>query len=221
MLLKNSKPYRLNPFEILPSDRYFIVGQTGTGKSEYSKRLISQVRSRLLIIDPKHLFKPLQAHKVTDNLERIPSISRRNVVVYRPPVDVLDDMRELDRVFKWVYLWGDCTLYIDELALVVKNSVTYPAYLKALYMQGREKRIAVISSTQRPANVPRFCVSESTVFAKFFLNLRDDQERMSEQMGSAVLEPKAFPKEKLHSGKHTFFYFRNGMNAPLEYEYSL
>lgn len=157
--------------------RGIIVGQSGSGKSVLARSLIYHI-DKLIIIDPKRMFKPLPGMKVFNCPKKLKR-SRSTFAMYRPSPALLDDMDSYNEVYKYAYELGNITVYTDEIVGVITET-KYPKYLKICYQMGREKSVRMLTSTQRPAWIPLFIVSECTSFYTFRLVMARDIKRMQE-----------------------------------------
>lgn len=174
-------------------ERGAIIGRTGTGKSVLAQSLIPG-EGRLAIIDPKRMFNyPVDIfHSYKDILKRKPKR-----FMYRPNEQEFDNIEAYDSVYKYIFDCGKFFVYTDEIVSVIDNS-TPPRYLRLLYQLGREKRISILSTFQRPKSVPLFLMSESNKFYPFRLTLTDDIKRVKQFVPGYT--------GKL-SDDHTFMYF--------------
>jgi len=172
--------------EIDSSERMIAVGKTGSGKTFLMKYLTRGLK-RLIVLDPKSMIDPIKWH-----LDWVSTGGLRDLQKGK-------DARLLVRTYdtsEWnTYLqaaWEatNTVVYIDELyALVEFGRIAPPRILSQLYTQGRERKVGVWGSTQRPSWVPLFTMSESDWFFAFRTQLQDDRKRLSELMGPEVLEP--------------------------------
>lgn len=196
-----------SPVSIPNNGRGFIAGQTGTGKSLLSRTLI-RPHKNVIVIDPKGEFEPFGEYAIVYKAKELAKAAKNpdRAVVYRP-IPEEDNVDSYDRVLEWVYRRRNTFLYIDELNSVIGSSyASYPLFLRAICMQGRSMNVGCLMVSQRPSNIPLFCLSESEQQWKFFLKLRKDQIRMAEFMGNSVIEPESFPVDTVHSNFHSFYY---------------
>ena len=178
------------------TQRGLITGQTGSGKTTLSRILVSGMRN-LVVLDPKGEFQPGRQHRICRSPK---DLSRRtdNCIVYRPAPEYLNVV-DWDKVCKWIYQRGNTFVYIDEISLIAESAMQSPAYLRALYQQGRGLGIGILGATQRPYNIPLYCISECSKFWKFFLLMSKDRGRMAEYMGEEV--------DVEHSNRYSFFFY--------------
>jgi energy-coupling factor transporter ATP-binding protein EcfA2 len=186
-----------NILKIGRSERGLLTGQTGSGKSTLAKYLIRAIPN-LLIIDPKHEFDPGREHRIVTDLDKL-SGRRDDCLLYRPSAIEMEP-ESYDRLFAWVYKRRSTFVYIDELTAVTRSPLSYPIWLRALYVQGRSLGIGILAATQRPTMIPLYCMSEAKKFWSFYLLLAADRRRMAEWMGDIVEEP---------PGENYGFYYKN------------
>ncbi len=198
-----------DPLKIGRSQRGLLTGQTGSGKSTLARYLILP-QPHLLIVDPKREYKIDRPHKIYDNLEKL-SRSRDDCIIYRPKPEEMEPER-YDRLFKWIFERRNTFVYIDELTAVTKSALSYPMWLRAIYVQGRSLGIGILAATQRPTMIPLFCLSEAQSFWSFYLLLQADRRRMAEWMGEIV---EGEPSQKYG------FYYKNTSSRDKTREYVL
>lgn len=158
------------------TDRVTVIGQTGSGKSQFSLWLLSRAsfdKQPFIVIDSKldELIGAVSRIKEIGLGDKLPKEPGLYVVRPRPgDEDAVDD---------WLWkVWSAerIGLYIDEGYSIPKNSKGFQAVL----VQGRSKRIPLIACTQRPSQISRFLFSEAQYYAVFRLNDRRDQKIVQE-----------------------------------------
>jgi hypothetical protein len=197
-----------NPLVRKTETHAVLVGQTGTGKSTLARMLFDRKR-RSIIIDPKGDMKLPPALRISGRFAKGNTLvathpdqasnlirKRKENILYRPSGEFLEPFL-FDDIFRACYNAKNCDVYIDELSMVTKSANSYPAWLRALYQQGRSRGIRVFGATQRPATVPVFCFSEAGQLYCFRLTMTPDKRRIREWMGDGVGET---------NDKHSFYY---------------
>lgn len=191
-------------------ERALTVGQTGSGKTTFQIWLLQRTQNSPIVIydtkdEPK--FLDLPNHRVATTLREANDAVddvETDYVVFRPPVDILADPSSLDALLRFHYEhWRGVDAYIDELYSFHTGGNAGPG-LVALYTRGRSRGISTFSSTQRPAFISRFSMSEAQVFFVFRLNDLKDRKRISEASGMPLLE---------NPPQHHFYIFRAGEDA--------
>ena len=171
--------------QIKSNDRVTLVGQTGSGKTYLAKRLIAPLR-RVLVLDAKDELDDWNtlefSHKTMRMIERAGEFRLR----FTPAPG---EQWRYEELFERAYYAGNVTVYIDELTDVVPHGTRPGVYLASLYQRGRALGIGVYASTQRPAWVPLFTLSEAQWLIVFRLRLEIDRKRMASIMGEQVLQP--------------------------------
>lgn len=190
---------------IKPSERVFIAGRTGTGKTYLAKYLLKDA-NRLVVFDGKGTLKDWNTKDWNDQTKRELQKGNDTRIRVRVPIgtpkQIID---ELDETFKQIYLAENCIVYLDEI-FSIASAFTIPPYLIALYTRGRELDLGVWTATQRPSNIPLFAMSEADWYIMFRLQMATDIEKMSKQMGAKVLKRKPV--------KHDFWVYNNSWNEP-------
>lgn len=160
------------------ADRISIYGRTGSGKTvaavyHLSKRdftretwvALNHKNSRLLNEIPG-------AHFLA--LHETPPPGRPGLYVYNPIPEKDDDA--VTALLWRIHQRGGIGVYIDEGYMISSRD---PALI-ALYTQGRELGIPMITLSQRPTRICRFGVSEADFHQVFHLVDRLDRKRLSE-----------------------------------------
>jgi hypothetical protein len=162
-----------------PSDttRTAIIGRTGSGKTQAGSWLLSHMPFHTMpwvIVDYKgdSLFRRIPYVRPID-LETVPTEPGLYILQPRP-----DEEKAVEQWLWKVWQRGRIGLFFDELTLV--PDPPKGGALRAIYTQGRSKRIPTISVTQRPRWVSRFLFSEADHFQVFHLNTKDDNRAVEE-----------------------------------------
>lgn len=172
--------------EIDGSQRTFITGKTGSGKTHLAKRILRSF-PRLVVLDSKGTLKPW-------GLEEYDRESRRRLakgedVRMRVPLEPgVDPEKFWDGVLAEAYEAGNVMIYLDEAGQVAGGSKPSP-WVATVWQRGREYGVGAIAVTQRPVWVPRLFISEADHVFQFRLQLEDDRVYMSKMLGPQVADP--------------------------------
>ena len=160
-----------------------ILGTTGSGKSTLGAWIVSKSPFHLrphFVIDFKYeeIFARLNRAREIGTHETLPNAP--GLYILRPRPDQLDEVED------WLRrLWehGTAGLYIDEGYLMPDR-----AWFKNLLAQGRALGISVVTTSQRPVDIPRSVFTEATHVAVFRLNDKKDMQRVAEFTPPGMLE---------------------------------
>lgn len=167
-------------------ERALIVGATGSGKSAFARHVLEHVEtSPIIIYDTKieDKFVTLPGSIIVTNnnaLEEALDNEKIDYIIYRPPIDVVNDPMMLDDLLLKHYNdYHETVAYIDEIFQFHKGSRHGPG-LMSLLTRGRSRGISTIMSSQRPSFLSRFCVTESQHFFVFRLIDYKDKQRLGD-----------------------------------------
>jgi energy-coupling factor transporter ATP-binding protein EcfA2 len=193
--------------KIEQNSRVLLVGKTGSGKTYLAVQMLKKI-NRLVIFDTKGNLSGKFAAKPW-NVKNVRKFARgANMrLIIGPAIGTPNEQMAIyDGIFKELYDIGNLTIYIDEIYGIVPPNKTIPPWLSAVYTRGRELKIGVWASSQRPSWIPMFLMSESEWFFIFKLQLDDDRKRMAGIVGKGVL----FPVQD----EHGFFVYNTLWDEP-------
>lgn len=189
--------------EIKRHQRAIVVGRTGSGKTTFSKSVITQFPF-VVAMDPKGRFN-LPWGRIAQSPDQLYRMEPRpfEPQIYRPERRYYRDQEAWNSVFDLVYRRQNTTLYVDEVEGVIDAPRVPDAYEDCI-SRGRELNIRVISCNQRPTLIPLRLLTEADHYVMYRLQWEDDVKRMATLMGKEVLEPLPLTEE------HAFYYYRVG-----------
>jgi len=182
-------------FNIKSSERVFICGKTGSGKTTLAKYLLFPAK-HLIVIDGKDSQDLREEWNLTDyrkgDLDKI-----KTGKDFR--IRLVNNMEDIITVLNVAYEYGYCLIYIDEVTATIPPQTKPAPIFNDIWTRGRSRKIGGWSNTQRPTQIPLFFLSEAEHDFVFRMNLENDRKRMADIIGKKVLEP---PKDK-----YGFFYY--------------
>lgn len=165
------------------TQRTFVVGRTGTGKTQAGVWLLSTKNYNAfpwVIYDTKGdaLLQSIARLPEAKNIKFNDHIGKHGLYFLHPlPHEMKSDDNE---AFLWrLHKRGNVGIFIDEGYMFDKFSDA----LTALYTQGRSKHIPMITLSQKPRYLTQFAFSEADFFQIFQLNDINDRKRVTEFTG--------------------------------------
>lgn len=197
-------------------DHWAIIGSTGTGKTVFTRELVSQYAYAgggyipIYVLDTKgqidapeksdfkEFFRPGIGKRHTGN-KVPPPIAPKGKDFFQVWTPLYDDFDMYDEYFKGIYqMKQPAVILVDELSSVSKNRGGVTRYHNILHRQGRGLGISVINNTQAPAYVGETVLREIMHIVKFRVNKPEDNKKLSGYMSRDV--------EKEPSDPYGFWY---------------
>lgn len=163
-------------------DRLMVLGRTGTGKTVAGAWHLSGWN----FDDFPWLIWDTKGDSFLKELSRIPAIKqitfadnpgKKGLYIIRPLPHELDS-DECENFLWRMHKRKRIGMWFDEGYMMNKFSKA----LNALYTQGRDLQIPLITLSQKPKYLSQFALSESDFFQVFQLNDKKDRQRVNEFM---------------------------------------
>lgn len=158
-----------------PSERWLILGKTGSGKTVFAKHLLRDVAKLypVVIVDPNELWlgkgKGRHTHEWATRKE-FGTIDKPHLVeTFNPKWRVQciqpdeDDMDKLEKLCYAVLKKEDMFIYFDETEGIA-TATHVPKFIRVLWKRGRAHHIGAWASTQVPKGIPRIFKSQAEHF---------------------------------------------------------
>lgn len=176
-----------------PGERVTFVGQTGSGKTRAAQELL-RYRPFVVIHDSKGTIN-WPGYKLVRTLAKLKNLDPKKFpkLIYRPEPEELANDELTDSFFDWVYRRKNTALYIDEVYSIAQGN-TIPRGLLACLTRGREKRVEVWASTQRPIRIPQEFLSEAENVFAFKLKMPQDRDKVNATTGIDADAIQSLPK---------------------------
>jgi len=172
--------------QIRYSDRIFVSGITGSGKSELVNRLTLAAPAPRLIIDPKNEALTAVPGAVTFNdVSKATNPAGQNwreaATARYVPRDPLDG-DEYDELYRWVMRSGPRYVACHEVGFVMPARGA-PRGPRLLLTQGRARQIGHVGAHTRPREVDSNMIAQSRHLFVFHTPQRPDRRHLAESMG--------------------------------------
>lgn len=194
-------------FIIKANDRVLLAGKTGSGKTWLAEHLLNRVE-RLVVIDSKGSLGHWRLDEPGDRDWRAFEQGEPGRYRILPPISDNPQVY-YEALFEKLYGIGNLIVYMDEAYAVTPQGARPGKWLSALYTRGRELGIGTWSSTQRPAWIPGFLISEADVLIVFRLQLPEDRKKLAavggESMLTRVPDPHGFYLYRLEDEEPTYY----------------
>lgn len=189
--------------------RIVVLGRTRCGKTVLSKRL-QQSYPRIVIVDVVHDYKPDgQTHFYSDFKQFGEFLVKAQYhekfkVVFQFSIHDQNMQQTADEIFALLYEVGNILVVVDECQFFSGCH-----YMKQLVLVGARKNIAMLTITQRPANLSKDLVSMASDIFIGQLFETNDIKYLKEIINSEDLD------KVTRIQKGYFLHFKAGENAEI------
>lgn len=196
------------------SERVIALGKSGSGKTTILRGLLGRVANGVIIDTKKNEEEYWRKVKGAKFTKTEPHKLGSGLWVWAPPDAWLDDREWINRSFIELYRQkGARVIYVDEFGDVAPSANRYPPALKTLAMRGRSAKKGLWGTTQRPADVPLFLLSEANHYFVCHTSIPQDQKRIDRLVENPVHYAALAPVNQNKSDplNYKFFYKASGM----------
>lgn len=191
-----------------PGQHVSLVGPTGTGKTTLMVGILP-MRKYVLALDPKG------GDSTLSSLEKLgfqrspwpPERSTRKQIEEGHPARLIvgsqikgvEDLpklrKQIGMALKDAFNEQGWTVYLDELQIVAdRRLMNLSASVERNLIAARDRKVSMVMSFQRPANVPRSAAEMSTWFIVLYTRDRDTVDRLAEMAGRLTAEMRGMVK---------------------------
>lgn len=194
------------------SERAFVCGRTGTGKSYLARRWVRAWRAGIAVDHKYNGIPPVEmpGWEVVQGFGlalRAWGPAHPRLIVRPLPADLPDRYEQLALR---VLAAGWTGWYDDEVMSVAPIGRLNPG-LERLYGEGRARSCPVVVATQRPIGVHNKLLSEADHIVTFALQLEGDRKKLASFAGEELMDPRRLDQ------RHSFAHFRAGAGALVFY----
>lgn len=182
-----------------------IFGQRGSGKSDMG-RAISSLYPRLVVIDILREWKACDADFITDEFDKATKFLEEKIgekkfrLVFQFDIDTKSEeqLSVFNAFLRTLYMRGECTgenvcLLIEEVQFF-STSGSAEEWLFKLATVGRHANLAMIMSSQRPAQVAKVLVSQAQNRLIGQLAEKNDIEYLRKTVGDVAEQAATLPQ---------------------------
>lgn len=185
-----------------PGEHVALVGPTGTGKTTLAVGILP-LRKYVLAMDPKggdSTLKVLGRHGFRRS-GWPPSRADRKAISQGQPVRLIvgpvvreqDDLPKQRQAFAaaldGAFDEGGWTVYVDELQLMAdRRLMGFAGKIERNLIAARDRGVSMVTSFQRPANVPRSASDQASWLAVWYTRDTDVVNRLAEMVGRPKAE---------------------------------
>lgn len=165
-----------------PTDKIFILGRSGCGKSFLGKSIQDQF-DRLVVIDSLYEYSGSDFDFVVDSYQSFLNAlvhlekEKNFKILFRFNLAMGNSEREIlfDRACECIYQLGDVCLVIEEVHLY-SSPQFLPHWFKNIALMGRHQNIGLICTSQRAGETNKTLLSMSTyVYCGQIIDLNDQK----------------------------------------------
>lgn len=151
----------LSEFVFSATDVITIVGQRGSGKTTLS-RLIQRAFPRLIVFDRMQEYDSSSFDFTANTFAEFARAIRdnHNRILYRFDIEKRSHDLELDEALRILHYEGNRAIVIEE-CWNYANARYLPHWYREILFTGRHRNLALISTSQRPAEVNKAMFSEA------------------------------------------------------------
>lgn len=157
------------PIPWIPGEHITAIGDTGTGKTYLVNKIIAQ-RKYVVFFRTKADKTKIDGFHMARKASAMDNVYQTRILL-QPEYSY--QMREGYEMLERAWVQGGWTIVIDELWYVERLKLG--SLVERLLTQGRSIGISVVIGIQRPAQISRFVISQSTHLFTFRVEGRDLQ----------------------------------------------
>lgn len=160
-----------------PSERWLLLGKTGSGKSEFAKYMLRMVSQKMpvVIIDPNETwlgkFPQWETRRKNPGTIDKPHLVEKfnpklHVQCFQPDVDGSEPDERLAALCYAILHAENRFVYFDETEGIA-TATAVPRYIRRIWKTGRAHNIGAWAATQAPAGIPKIFKSQAEKLISF------------------------------------------------------
>ena len=191
-----------------PEDIVTIWGRRGCGKTSISRSVQKHPAfPRRVIFDLLHEYKARKGRHIVEGFDALARVLAATLsedcfeIVVHFDIENDSHSEDLDRMLRLLYYRGSVCIVLEEVHNFASLNFC-PNWLRKIVTMGRHRKIGMITTSQRPAEVHPLIRSQAHHFICGALDEPNDRKYLEKKLGEAA--------EKLESIKPTYFIWKNG-----------
>lgn len=174
-----------NNFHFSDTDKIGILGRSGTGKSYLAQKIL-EIYPRKIIFDSLYEYSNFGDifHNFNDFSENIIKNKNSNnfSTIIQFDIESANNSDEFEEMLRISYYRGNCCVFIDEIQNF--STVHYLSYwLRQMILTGRHRKICFIYTTQRPGELHKTILSQTSKIFCGNLHSNNDIKTMANYLG--------------------------------------
>jgi len=162
-------------------DFIIVAGNQGCGKSVWAK-LYSHAIKRLIVFDPLASYSTVEFSLIENWLE---DVANNRLNGFRYGSSFPDDLSSMAYA---AFAAGQCTLLIEECALIFRRGEELHEWAKPLIFMGRHQNVNIVMISQRASKIPIDIRSQASRIISFRQTEPNDVNAITERIGESVYD---------------------------------
>lgn len=206
-MAKSSPPRSTQRVRLIPGERWFIAGKTGSGKSVYTRRILRAYSARgwpVLIVDPGRKWVETTGADAWAERPELSTIDKPYpnrtghfleacpVQLYEPELPGWKDA-VLEGIFAEVMARGNVVVACDDV-WAIADSFHSLYSMRRIWTEGRKVKVTALAISQKMVGIPSWILDNSENVVVFRLTRPSDLALAAEVTGTAQVGEKPLPR---------------------------